>query len=348
VTAASTSLSGTRGNSRRRRLGLLNPRILGLLVAIILAIAIFQSYNTSFLTLANILSLLQSMSALVILSMGLTFVILTGEIDLSVGSIFGFSPMVTALAWVHGMPMPAAVLLGLALGCAVGLINGFIVTRVDIPSFIVTLGTMSVVYGLTLLLSGARGVDPNYPDAGQPVPSGEYHLFRGFAASQVLPNLSTQIWWFVGTAVVLWVLRHRTLFGFRLIAIGGSVDSARTARINVRRYLLIVFVLAGFFAALAGMLEFSFLGSTDPNAGQNLLFPAFAAVIVGGTSLNGGVGTIGGTVVGAVLLSILDNGLSLIGVGSYTQLIFVGCITIAAVALDRWTTSRHQPGVYRR
>jgi ribose/xylose/arabinose/galactoside ABC-type transport system permease subunit len=95
------------------------------------------------------------------------------------------------------------------------------------------------------------------------------------------------------------------------------------------------------------MLEFSFLGSTDPNAGQNLLFPAFAAVIVGGTSLNGGVGTIGGTVIGAVLLSILDNGLSLIGVGSYTQLIFIGGITITAVALDRWTTSRHQPGVYR-
>jgi ribose/xylose/arabinose/galactoside ABC-type transport system permease subunit len=338
------ALDGVRKGNRR---WLVNPRILGLLVAIALAIGIFQSYNSSFLTLANILTLLQSMSALVILSMGLTFVILTGEIDLSVGSVFGLSPMVTALLWVHGVPMLAAVFIGLVLGCAIGLVNGFIVTRVDIPSFIVTLGTMNVVYGATLLISGASGVDPNYPASGQPVPHGEYQLFRDFAASQVVPNLSTQIWWFVGTGVVLWVLRHRTLFGFRLIAIGGSVDSAWTARIKVRRYLLIVFLLAGFFAALAGMLEFSFLGSTDPSAGQNLLFPAFAAVIVGGTSLNGGVGTIGGTVIGAVLLSILDNGLSLIGVGSYTQLIFVGCITIAAVALDRWTTSRHQPGVYR-
>jgi ribose/xylose/arabinose/galactoside ABC-type transport system permease subunit len=340
------ALDGVRKDNRHW-LRLVNPRILGLLVAIVLAIGIFQSYNSSFLTLANILTLLQSMSALVILSMGLTFVILTGEIDLSVGSVFGLSPMVTALLWVHGVPMLAAVFIGLVLGCAIGLINGFIITRVDIPSFIVTLGTMNVVYGATLLISGASGVDPNYPASGHPVPHGEYQLFRGFAASQVVPNLSTQIWWFLGTAVVLWVLRHRTLFGFRLIAIGGSVDSARTARINVRRYLLIVFLLAGFFAALAGMLEFSFLGSTDPNAGQNLLFPAFAAVIVGGTSLNGGVGTIGGTVIGAVLLSILDNGLSLIGVGSYTQLIFIGGITITAVALDRWTTSRHQPGVYR-
>jgi ribose/xylose/arabinose/galactoside ABC-type transport system permease subunit len=341
-----TAEAGVPGGSRRRS-RLLNRRILGLLVAIVLAVAILQSYNSNFLTVANILTLLQSMSALVILSMGLTFVILTGEIDLSVGSIFGFCPMVTALMWVHGVSMLPAVGIGLALGCAIGLVNGLIVTRVDIPSFIVTLGTMSIVYGVTLLLSGASSVDPNYPANGQPVPHGEYQLFRGFAASQVLPHLSSQIWWFLGTAIVLWILRHRTIFGFRLIAIGGSVESARTARINVRRYLVIVFLLAGFFAALAGMLEFSFLGSTDPNAGQNLLFPAFAAVIVGGTSLNGGVGTIGGTVVGAVLLSILANGLSLVGVGSYTQLIFVGFITIGAVALDRWTTSRHQPGVYR-
>jgi ribose/xylose/arabinose/galactoside ABC-type transport system permease subunit len=243
--------------------------------------------------------------------------------------------------------MLPSVVAGLALGVLVGLVNGLIVTRVDIPSFIVTLGTMSIVYGLTLLLSEASSVDPHYPANGVPVPEGEYQLFRAVAASQVVPNLASQIWWFLGTAGLLWVLRHRTIFGFRLTAIGGSVESARTARMKVRTYLVVVFALAGFFAALAGMLEFSFLGSTDPNGGQNLLFPAFAAVIVGGTSLNGGVGTIGGTVVGTVLLAILNNGLSLIGVGSYAQLIFVGLITIIAVALDRWTTSRHQPGVYR-
>jgi ribose/xylose/arabinose/galactoside ABC-type transport system permease subunit len=331
----------------RDQLRVLNPRIIGLLLAIVAAAAVFQINNSNFLTVANMLTLLQSMSALVILSMGLTFVILTGEIDLSVGSIFGLTPMVTALLWVHGVAMLPSVLIGLALGCGIGLVNGFIVTRFDIPSFIVTLGTMNVVYGATLLISGASSVDPNYPASGKPVPQGQYQLFRDFASSQVIPKLPSQIWWFLGTAIVLWILRHRTIFGFRLIAIGGSVESARTARIRVSRYLMIVFVLAGLFAALAGMLEFSFLGSTDPNAGQNLLFPAFAAVIVGGTSLNGGVGTIGGTVIGAVLLSILDNGLSLIGVGSYTQLIFVGGITVAAVTLDRWTTSRHQPGVYR-
>jgi ribose/xylose/arabinose/galactoside ABC-type transport system permease subunit len=331
----------------REQLRVLNPRIIGLFVAIVVAAAIFQIYNHNFLTVANALSLAQSMSALVILSMGLTFVILAGEIDLSVGSVFGLAPMATALLWVHGTPMVLSVLIGLALGCAIGLINGFIVTRFDIPSFIVTLGTMNIVFGITLLISHASSVDPKYPTSGKAVPHGQYQLFRDLAASQAIPKLPSQIWWFIGTAIVLWILRHRTIFGFRLLAIGGSVESARTARINVRRYLLIVFMLAGLFAALAGILEFSFLGSTDPNAGQNLLFPAFASVIVGGTSMSGGVGTIGGTIIGAVLLSVLDNGLSLIGVGSFSQLIFVGGITVAAVALDRWTTSRHQPGVYR-
>jgi ribose/xylose/arabinose/galactoside ABC-type transport system permease subunit len=329
-----------------RQARLWNPRIAGLCVAIAVAIAAFSFVNSSFLTLANAFTIAQSMASLVIVSMGLVFVILTGELDLSAGSVFGFAPMVTAQLWVAGTPMLLAVVVGLVSGVLIGLINGLIVTRIDIPSFIVTLGSMNVVYGLTLLISGAKSLDPSY--AATPVPTGEYSLFRAFASSQLVPNLSSQILWFVGIAILLWYVRHRTLFGFRLIAIGGSVESARTARLPVTKYVVIVFALAGLFAALAGMLEFSFLGAADPNSGQNLLFPAFAAVIVGGTSLNGGVGTIGGTVVGAVLLSILSNGLSLIGVGSYTQLIFVGSITIGAVMLDRWTTSRHKPGRYRQ
>src|SRR5919197_458185 len=138
-----------RGGTAGRRV---NRRILGLLVAIAVAIAVLQTINANFLTLANVLTLLQSMSALAILSLGLTFVILTGELDLSVGSVFGFSPMISALMWVNGVPMLVSVLTGLVLGCLIGLVNGWIVTRVDIPSFIVTLGTMSIVYGVTLLL----------------------------------------------------------------------------------------------------------------------------------------------------------------------------------------------------
>jgi hypothetical protein len=161
----------------REQLRVLNPRIIGLFVAIVVAAAIFQIYNHNFLTVANALSLAQSMSALVILSMGLTFVILAGEIDLSVGSVFGLAPMATALLWVHGTPMVLSVLIGLALGCAIGLINGFIVTRFDIPSFIVTLGTMNIVFGITLLISHASSVDPKYPTSGKAVPHGQYQLF---------------------------------------------------------------------------------------------------------------------------------------------------------------------------
>ncbi|HEX5595447.1 MAG TPA: ABC transporter permease [Micromonosporaceae bacterium] len=323
----------------------LNPRIIGLLIAITVAVVVFSVLNSNFLNVFNLLTLAQSMASTVILAVGLTYVILTGEIDLSVGSIFGFAPMATALLWVGGMPMLLALAIGIASGVVIGLINGLMVTQFDIPSFIVTLGSMNVIYGLTLLISEARSIDPAYADT--PVPAGEYETFRALAASQLFPNFSTQIWWFITITIVLWFVLHRTLFGFRLTAIGGSVESARTARLGVRRYVVATFTLAGGLAGLGGILAFSFLGSTDPSAGQDLLFPAFAAVIVGGTSLNGGVGTIGGTLVGAVLLSILGNGLSLIGVGSFAQLIFVGAITILAVLLDRWTTSRHQAGRYR-
>lgn len=322
-----------------------NPRIIGLLLSVIAAVVIFTAINPNFFTTANVLTLAQTMSSVAILSLGLTFIILTGELDLSIGAIFGFVPMVTALLWVGGTPMVMALLIGVATGAFIGFVNGFLVTRLDIPSFIVTLGSMNIIYGFTLLISKARAVDPAYADT--PVSAGEFSVFRSLAASQPFEGFSSHILWFLGVAAILWVLRHRTLFGFRLIAIGGSVDSARTAKLPVKRYVVFVFVLGGLLAGLAGILEFSFLGSTDPNAGQNLLFPAFAAVIVGGSSLNGGVGTIGGTVVGAVLLSVLSNGLSLVGIGSFAQLIFVGSITIGAVALDRWTTSKHQPGTYR-
>ncbi len=323
---------------------LFNPRIVGLLIAIVIAVFVFQTLNSNFLNVSNILTLAQSMSSTVILALGLTYVILTGEIDLSAGSTFGFAPMATALLWVGGMPMPLALVIGLASGFVIGLLNGLMVTRFDIPSFIVTLGSMNVIYGLTLFMSEARSVDPAYGD--KPVPKGGYEAFRNLAASQIFPNFSSQIWWFVAITIALWLILHRTLFGFRLIAIGGSVESARTARLGVKRYVVAAFVISGGLAGLAGILAFSFLGSTDPSAGQDLLFPAFAAVIVGGTSLNGGVGTVGGTLVGAILLSILSNGLSLVGVGSFVQLIFVGTITIVAVVLDRWTTSRHQAGRY--
>lgn len=325
--------------------GALNPRIVGLIIAITAAIVVFATMNPNFLNVYNLLTLAQSMASTVMLALGLTYIIISGEIDLSVGSIFGFAPMITALLWVGGLHVALALAIGLASGILIGFLNGLMVTYFDIPSFIVTLGSMNVVYGLTLLVSEARSIDPAYAES--PVPEGEYSAFRAIAASQLFPNFSSQIIWFCVMTVILWLVLHRTLFGFRLTALGGSVESARTARIPVRRYVVSTFALAGGLAGLGGILAFSFMGSTDPKAGQDLLFPAFAAVIVGGTSLTGGVGTIGGTLVGAVLLSILGNGLSLVGVGSFAQLIFVGAITIIAVLLDRWTTSRHQPGRYR-
>jgi ribose/xylose/arabinose/galactoside ABC-type transport system permease subunit len=136
------------------------------------------------------------------------------------------------------------------------------------------------------------------------------------------------------------VLLHRTLFGFRIAAIGGNPSAAAVVKLPVKRYKFWVFAIAGLCAALAGILDFSFIGSTTPTAGASLTFPVFAAVIIGGASLNGGRGTILGTVIGAFFLSLMSNGLSLLGVGTFAQLIFVGIVTIGAVAVDRWTSAR--------
>ena len=133
---------------------------------------------------------------------------------------------------------------------------------------------------------------------------------------------------------IFWVIRHRTLFGFRLLAIGGNVDAARVTRLPVVEYKWIVFMLCAFMAGLAGILDFSYVGSVGPNGGQTLTFPVFAAVVIGGASLAGGRGTVFGTLMGAVLLAVLRNGLAIMGVSAFAQLIFVGMVTIGAVTVD--------------
>jgi ribose/xylose/arabinose/galactoside ABC-type transport system permease subunit len=316
-------------------------RVGGLVVGIALIWMAFASLNSNFFTQANILELLRSMSSLAIVAIGETFVIISGELDLSVGAVYGLAAMVMGTVWVDGtVDLYLALIIGLSVGLAVGCLNAFIVTVVRIPSFIVTLGMLSIVQGLTLYVSGGQEVNPAY--ATPPVNQGQLSVFTTLGG-YILPfNIPIQVAWLVGIAIVCVVLLHRSLFGFRLTAIGGNLDAARIARLRITRYKFAVFMLCGFLAGVAGILDFSFLGATDPNSGLTLTFPVFAAVIIGGASLAGGRGTIVGTLSGALLLQSLTNGLNILGVGPYVQLIFVGSVTIAAVALDRLTQLRRR------
>jgi ribose/xylose/arabinose/galactoside ABC-type transport system permease subunit len=212
-----------------------------------------------------------------------------------------------------------------------------------IPSFIVTLGSLSLVEGLAIILSGSELYTPTYADP--PLPASELQMFVNFGGAEIGP-LPAQVVWLLAVAIVLFIVLHFSLFGFRLTALGGNEAAARFARLPVVRYKYVVFVISALLAGLAGIIDYSFLQSSQPtSAGASLTFPVFAAVIIGGASLTGGTGTVLGTLTGAVLLTEIGNGLSLLGVGAGPQLMFTGGITIAAVGLDQW--SRAMPALRR-
>jgi len=312
---------------------LLLRRQAGLIAAIIVTMVVFTVANDFFLSTGNLLLLLRSMSTFAIVAFGETLVLVSGEIDLSVGGSYGLGAMVMGLTWLHGVPFVLAVALGLGSGLVVGVFNAFVTTIVRVPSFITTLGSLSLIQGVTFLISNSQSINPGTSLDG-------FGVFNALGASTLPFDIPIQIAWLVGAALVMGVLLHRTLFGFRIAAIGGNPSAAAVVKLPVKRYKFWVFAIAGLCAALAGILDFSFIGSTTPTAGASLTFPVFAAVIIGGASLNGGRGTILGTVIGAFFLSLMSNGLSLLGVGTFAQLIFVGIVTIGAVAVDRWTSSR--------
>ena len=312
-----------------------DPRIAGLLVAIAVTIIIFTLINPNFLSVRNSLALVRAMSSVGIMSLGLALTIIIGDLDLSIGAVYGATSMLVGIMWLNGMHFIPSLLLGLLFAMFVGFINASLTAITGIPSFVVTLGTLNLVNGFTLLLSNARGINPRYHVP--PPPDSELEIFRILGATKFFDIIPIQIIWLAVVSIIFWVLLHKGIFGFRLLAIGGSPEAAEIAKLPVKRYKYYAFMLSSLLAGLAGMLDFSYLGATDPSAGLALLFPCFAAVIVGGASLTGGKGTVPGTLVGALLLATLGNGLSVIGVGSFAKLMFVGAATIGAVALDRVT-----------
>jgi ribose/xylose/arabinose/galactoside ABC-type transport system permease subunit len=330
--------SGTWSN-RARAAGL---RLGGLAIAIIIVIIVFTllSKPNTFLTVSNFLVILRFMSTIGIVALGLTLVIVVGEIDLSFGYMYGLASILIGVAWIiWGWPIWFAIPLAFLAAVLVGSINAFLVTTLGIPSFIVTLGTGQLIFGSTLLISNTATLNPSYPPGGQVVPPDQIAWFFGLSNQDLPFDIPMQGLWLVGVAVVIGFVLSRSLFGFRLKAIGGNPAAAALARLPIRRYKFGAFILCSLLASLAAMLDFAFIGSVQPNAGVSLLFPVFAAVIIGGASLAGGRGTAIGTLSGALLLAVISNGLALLSAGSYLSNFVSGAVTIAAVVLDRFTQS---------
>ena len=337
--SSATGSARDRWSGRARAAGL---RIGGLLIAILIVILVFTflSKPNTFLTITNFLGVMRSMSTIAIVALGLTLVIVVGEIDLSFGYMYGLASILIGVSWiVWGWPIWLALILPFVGAIALGSINSFLVTVLRIPSFIVTLGTGQLVFGTTLLVSNTATLNPAYPPSGKVVPTGEVEWFFGLSNQDLPLGIPMQALWMVAVAIIFGFVLSRSLFGFRLKAIGGNPAAAELARLPIVKYKFAAFIICSMLASLAAMLDFAFIGSVQPNAGVGLLFPVFAAVIIGGASLAGGRGTAIGTLSGALLLAIISNGLALLSAGSYLSNFVSGAVTIAAVVLDRFTQS---------
>ncbi len=276
----------------------------------------------TFLTGRNLTFVLLQISVNVILAAGMTLVILSAGIDLSVGSVVALAGVVGADLVASGVPVPLAACAAVATGALVGLVNGASIVYLRVAPFIATLATMTAVRGLAYLYTDGVSVG-NLPGS-----------FTAWGVGRLGPVPVPVL---VAAAVVLmtWLLLTRTVFGRRVYAVGGNEEATRLSGVHVGRVKLGVYVLMGALAALGGLLLAARLGAGDPKAGQLFELTAIAAVVVGGTSLAGGRGGVWGTVLGALIIGVLSNGLVLLDVSAFYQMVVKGMVILAAVALDR-------------
>jgi ribose/xylose/arabinose/galactoside ABC-type transport system permease subunit len=336
---------GASGADWRGRLGGLRStvaRIGGLGLAVILLGAVFSvRTDGQMIDTDNLLGIARAVSTVAILSLGLLVVIIAGEIDLSFANMYGLSTNIIAVFWLtHEWNLYLTILLAFAVAVFWGAFNAFFTAVVGIPSFIATLGSSTLIFGATLYIGETRSFSAEFPEDGTPPPASELSFFQGLSNQDLPLDIPMQALWTLALMVVFGFLLGRSIFGFRLRAIGGNREAARLARLPVRRYIFIAFIISACMACLAGLLDFAFVGSASVNDGQANLFPVFAAVIIGGASLSGGRGTVIGTLFGALLLAVLSNGLALEAAKAHSSQILLGTVTIVAVVLDRYTSRR--------
>ena len=304
----------------------------GVLLFLVLLILIFDWQNPRFLSPRNIWNILTEVSIYGIMAIGMTGVILTGGVDLAVGSLLAFSGMCAAVVVMAlGGTFPLSWLVALLVACAVGMAAGYLhgktITKLNVPPFIVTLGGMTIWRGATLILND-----------GGPI-SGFDEGFRWWGRGVVL-GIPVPVLVFMAVAVAGYVTLRYTRYGRSVYAVGGNPEAARLSGLNVKGILVSVYLLLGLLAGLSGFLLAARLGSAEAVAGISYELRVIAAVVIGGTSLFGGLGGVGGTVIGSLLLGVLLNGLVMLNVSAYYQQVVIGVIIVIAVAFDTYAKSR--------
>ncbi|MES2743398.1 MAG: ribose ABC transporter permease [Pseudomonadota bacterium] len=275
-----------------------------------------------FLSVSNLVNIARQVSINAIIAVGMTCVILSGGIDLSVGSVMALSGTLTAGLMVAGMPVPLAIMLGLLVGIAFGVGNGFFIAYAKMPPIIVTLATMGIARGMALLYTGG------YPINDLP------EWFEFFGRGNVL-GVQTPIVLMLAVFAIAYVLLEHTPLGRYIYALGGNEEATRLSGVRVNRYKLLVYGISGLTSAIAGLVLTSRLMSGQPNAGIGFELDAIAAVVMGGTAITGGRGAILGTLIGAILLGVLNNGLNIMGISPYLQNIIKGVIILFAIYISR-------------
>lgn len=317
---------------------LVRARETGVFVALVVLCLFLSIATDGFLTSLNLLNVGRQVSLLGIMAVGMTFVLISGEVDLSVGSTYAFSGLATGMLIVAGWALVPALCIGLLTGMAIGLVNGVLSTYGRLPSLIATLGMLSIVRGAALILTNGQPVTVNLRNGADP---GVLETFSFMGQGYLFGVIPMQLVFFVIIAVLAWVVLSYTNFGFRVFAVGGSAKAARVSGISVNTVKIWAFVLMGLLAAFAGILSLAFLPSGQAGrTGLGLELDVIAATIVGGSSLSGGEGTILGTILGVLIIGVMRNGLVLMGVSPFVQELMIGLVIIIAVGIDKWTMRR--------
>lgn len=301
----------------------------GLVLALVLILGALMALSPAFRDPANLFGIGRQVAILGIAACAMTFVILAGEIDLSVGAVASAAAVVTALALAAGWGV-WAIPAGIAVGAAFGLLNGLLVVFVAVPSFIATLVSFFIAQGVALTLTGGQTI----------LFSADW--FRALFATGEAMGAQSAFWWLVLVAVVLWWLLSRTRFGAATYAVGGDAESARMLGVPVRRVHLAVFTMAGALMGLVGMILIARIGNARADGAIGLEFDAIAAAVIGGTRLGGGYGSIPRTMLGVLLIGVLNNGLAILNVDFNTQQVIKGVLVVAVVLIDRWTRGREK------
>lgn len=297
---------------------------LGTIAALIILIVFVSVLNPAFLQVNNLLNLMRQLIINGFIALGMTFVILTGGIDLSVGSTLAFTSAIFAGLLQNGMNTGLAILITLALGLALGLINGLLITKGKLAPFIVTLATMTIFRGLTLV----------YMD-GRPISGPKDNFAFQFLGKGQVFGIPFQVILFLIVYIVLSTLLNKTSHGRKIFAVGGNEKASFISGIKIDKVKILVYVISALMAVVSGLVLTSRLNSAQPTAGSAYEMDAIAAVVLGGTSMTGGSGSLTGTLIGILILGVLNNGLNLLGVSSFYQQIVKGVVILIAVLIDR-------------